>query len=414
MTGMDDPHRTRRVSEIIDFEKLEHETQRLLFVGLVFAFITYPVVGSYFMFRKNDGRAARSFSIQFVFRAARLTKPFELKPPNNSQRPLQREAVPVKQLHPMIAPPADPGIEIREKFSFPVETGISSSVETDLLDPVSGEARADKSSPPGAPVSLRNEMISMNDLDIGQFRAMVVQSPLKKDIRGFVYVSSTWGTQLKVPDRLKRSVINLAEAVNRYTKIEAKVVPYLFLDSREIFMAPFVFITTDTAFELTSIERRNLDTYLKAGGFAIIDNGDPRQDRSQAESSLRQMLRDTLGAGIHFKPIPTSHPLYHCFFDFNEGPPQGAEVSMVQTTTSGVPGETARNTSMSKPIHYLEGIWIDGRLAVVYSNKGYGCKWKDFENNEPQLKMGVNLIVYALIHEGGIAQRFMERYSTDY
>ena len=85
---------------------------------------------------------------------------------------------------------------------------------------------------------------------------------------------------------------------------------------------------------------------------------------------------------------------------------------MVQTNTSGAQGKLAHNVSMAKTVPYLEGIWLDGRLAVIYSNKGYVLKWCEFENNEPQLKMGVNMVIYALIHEGGIAQQIMSQYSS--
>ncbi len=51
----------------------------------------------------------------------------------------------------------------------------------------------------------------------------------------------------------------------------------------------------------------------------------------------------------------------------------------------------------------LEGLWINGRLAVVFSHKGYGVLWSRRENNEPQLRMGMNLVVFSLLQEGGKA-----------
>jgi len=260
---------------------------------------------------------------------------------------------------------------------------------------------------------MKEEMISLEDLDTGQYRAMVIQDPNnKQSIKGFVYISTAWGAQLKPPDKLKRSVINLVEAVNRYTNINAKVDTHLYLDSRKIFETPFVYVTADKAFELTDIERKNFGDYLRKGGFAVIDNGTPEYEFGQAEASLRQMLKDSLGADAQFLPIPNEHPMYHCFFDFDDGPPQGAEIQMVQTTTTGAQGETARNSSMAKAVHYLEGIWLDERLVAVYSDKGYAIKWKELSNNEPQLKMGVNLVVFALTQAGGIAQQKMDFFSA--
>lgn len=61
---------------------------------------------------------------------------------------------------------------------------------------------------------------------------------------------------------------------------------------------------------------------------------------------------------------------------------------------------------------YNEGIWLDERLASIYPDKGYGRKWKLLVNNEPQLKMGVNFVVFALTQSGGIAQQKMDFFST--
>jgi hypothetical protein len=53
----------------------------------------------------------------------------------------------------------------------------------------------------------------------------------------------------------------------------------------------------------------------------------------------------------------------------------------------------------------LEGIWIDNRLAVVYSNNGYSHTWNEMTNNDSQLKFGVNLVVYAVTQANGIGYR---------
>jgi len=67
---------------------------------------------------------------------------------------------------------------------------------------------------------------------------------------------------------------------------------------------------------------------------------------------------------------------------------------------------------MAGQVLYLEGVWLDERLVAVYSDKGYAIKWKDLANNEPQLKIGVNFVVFALTQAGGIAQQKMDFFST--
>ena len=50
---------------------------------------------------------------------------------------------------------------------------------------------------------------------------------------------------------------------------------------------------------------------------------------------------------------------------------------------------------------YLKAIEIDGRIAVLYSNKDYGCEWDyDFRNKrflaEDNTRFGVNIVTYAM------------------
>ena len=56
-------------------------------------------------------------------------------------------------------------------------------------------------------------------------------------------------------------------------------------------------------------------------------------------------------------------------------------------------------------IPYLEGIWIKDRLAGIFSNKGYGLLWNEPEKGDAPMKMSVNMVVYALMHDGGKAEK---------
>ena len=213
---------------------------------------------------------------------------------------------------------------------------------------------------------------------------------MKKDIRGNLDIAFAWGQRLSPPRQYLRALINLKDAMHRWTEINTRLVEHLRLDSDKLMNMPFVYVTTERAFELTAQERSNVKKYLLSGGFMVLDNAIPQQERSQSEAALRKMMRDVLGSGARFEPIPRNHGIYHSYFDFDDGPPQGAEVGLL-------------GSRMSKPVRYLEGIWLSNRLVAVFSNKGYVVKWNDMTNNEPQLKMGVNMVVFALTQPGGIA-----------
>jgi len=401
-------------SDAIDMEKLEKETQKLFFLGLLVAVSLHAAVGSFFMFKKTEVKVVKPPTMELVIRRPRMTKAFEFKKQRVKTRTLERKQIVERKPTAEIQTKSVSTVDLMGTVaSFEYASEMKTDMDTEVFVPEGIEIQMATTREPEKQISMKEEMISLEDLDTGQYKAMVIQDPNnKQSIKGFVYISTAWGAQLKPPDTLKRAVINLVEAVNRYTNINAKVDTHLYLDSRKIYETPFVYVTANKAFELTDIERKNFGEYLRKGGFAVIDNGEPMYEFGQAEASLRQMLKDSLGADAQFLPIPNDHPLYHCFFDFDDGPPQGAEIQMVQTTTTGAQGETARNSSMAKAVHYLEGIWLDERLVAVYSDKGYCWKWKDLTNNEPQLKMGVNFVVFALTQAGGIAQQKMDFFSA--
>jgi len=260
-------------------------------------------------------------------------------------------------------------------------------------------------------ISIKDELITFENLDYGKYKGLAFQSLEKKQsIKGFIHLATAWGIQLTPPFSTRRSVTNLAEALKCYTDIDAKVDKYLLLDSRRLFSMPFVFITAEDLFELTGTERRNFREYLKNGGFAVLDNFIPVQPFSPSKAALKQMLKDVLGAHARFLPIPVSHPIYHCYFDFDDGPPISREYDTIPVQTRRA-GAAPPVRKMSKPVYYLEGIWLGDRLVAVYSDKGYAIKWKDMTNNAPQLKMGVNMVVFALTQEGGIAKKNMKFFS---
>ncbi len=405
--------RFRGASDVIDMDRLERETQKILLLGLVVAVSLHAAIGAYYMFKKTQVKVAKPLTMELIVRRPRMKKAFEFKKKRVQKRIFQKKEIQQRQPTAQIETKQISTMDMMGTVdSYEFETEMQSDVETQVFLPDGISIEMTASREPDRKISMKDEMISLDDLDTGQFKAMVIQDPSnKKDIKGFVYIATAWGAQLRPPDTLKRAVINLVFAVNRFTNIEAKVDTHLFLDHRKLFETPFVYIITDNAFELTPIERESFGRYLRNGGFAVLDNGVPKTEFGQAEASLRKMLRDSIGSDAKFLPIGNDHPLYHCFFDFPYGPPQGDEIGGVKDPYDFLVGG-AKNQQLSKPVHYLEGVWIDERMVAIYSDKGYAHKWKDLTNNQPQLKMGVNMVVFALIQEGGIAQRKMDFFST--
>jgi len=384
-------------SDAIDMEKLEKETQKLLFLGLMVAVSFHAALGSYFIFKKTEVKVVRPPTMELVIRRPRMTKPFEFKKQRIKQREYQKKEIVERR----------PTAEIKTKEAATTLMGTVASYDfgkmdieasADLIITESIDIEMTAAREPEKQISMKEEMISLDDLDTGQYKAMIIQDPSdKQSVKGFIYIATLWGSLFEPAN--KRAIIHLEDAVNRYTNINAKVDKHLFIDSRKLFDTPFVFLCLENQAEINEIEARNFGDYLRLGGFAVFDNGNPRDEFGAAEASLRQFFRDALGADAKFLPIPNTHPIYHCFFDFDDGPPQGSEVG-----TSGA--------SMSKQVLYLEGITVKDRLVAIYSDKGYAEKWAADTNNEPQLKMGVNMVVFALTQEGSIAQQKMDFFSA--
>ncbi len=178
---------------------------------------------------------------------------------------------------------------------------------------------------------------------------------------------------------------NLFDSLVAYTTIkvdqrEATVA----LGSPSIFDAAFCYLSGHKLVQFTERERTNFETYVRRGGFVFVDDCNHDIDGLFAKSFEAQMAA-IFGADALVK-IPNTHPLYRSFFKF-DGPP----------TTS-----FELNGWGDDLVHdYLKAIEINGRIAVLYSNKDYGCEWDyDFRNKrflaEDNTKFGVNIVAYSL------------------
>ena len=215
----------------------------------------------------------------------------------------------------------------------------------------------------------------------------------KQNITGTTEIAYVWGQQLEPPQNLRRSVINLADAMNTWTNVETSLDRNLMLSDKRIMNVPFVFVTADKRFELTQTEISNLREYFDNGGFMFLDNAEPVSEASASGSMLKRMIEQVI-PNARFEVLTNSNEIYKSFFEF-DGPPQGAELGIITQSDAFA--------SLSPARHYLEGVYYKGRLAAVYSDKGYVVKWAQDSDNDPQLKMGVNLIIYALTQDGSIA-----------
>ena len=219
---------------------------------------------------------------------------------------------------------------------------------------------------------------------------ITIDSSNKKNILGHVYIAHTSGTRMKSPRNVGGGIISLKDAMLKYTRIDTKVNRMIRLSSREIMKLPFVYIAFEGGFDLTETERNNLKAYLENGGFIMLEQYALAREDTPSRDAFSRIISKVLDSKARVSRLPNSHQLYHSYFDFPGGPPLGGYVNN-------------RRAGAMKEVNYIEGITMNGRLVGICSSKQYLSTW--IERNDPQLKFGINAIVFALTQKGGIACR---------
>jgi uncharacterized protein DUF4159 len=149
------------------------------------------------------------------------------------------------------------------------------------------------------------------------------------------------------------------------------------LSSEEIFSFPLLIMTGEGQFTLTDEERANLKAYLENGGFLLASAGcsSPAWDRS-FRAEVAAILPDHAMSALKM-----DHALFHTVYDIER---------------------LDAKTGEPRP---LEGIHIEGRLAVIYSQDGLNdtahshgcccCGGNEITNSE---QVNVNILAYCLIY----------------
>jgi len=157
------------------------------------------------------------------------------------------------------------------------------------------------------------------------------------------------------------------------------------LDDPQTATFPLVYMTGHREFHWSEEEVGRLQRYLKAGGLLVADACCGRM-------SFDLAFRREVARALPEHPlerIALDHPLYHCHYD----------VTQVDYTPR------VREDFGPSDAPQLEGITLDGRLAVIYSKFDLGNGWEQFPHaysygvaEDDALKIGTNILVYAITH----------------
>ncbi|GBL04297.1 DUF4159 domain-containing protein [Glaciecola sp. KUL10] len=193
------------------------------------------------------------------------------------------------------------------------------------------------------------------------------------------YESGNWDVDERMPANLLNSLI---EYTSLRVDIKERIIP---LSDPAMLSAPFCYMAGHRLVEFNTQERDNFETYVNNGGFVFVDDCNHDIDGMFARTFERQMA--AIFGDDALQKIPNDHPIYSSFFEFDGPPTTGLEL----------------NGWGDDLVHdYLKAIIVNGRIAVLYSNKDYGCEWDyDFRNKrflrKDNTKFGVNIVMYAMM-----------------
>ena len=174
------------------------------------------------------------------------------------------------------------------------------------------------------------------------------------------------------------SEVNLLNYINQNTNIQVDPeYEYVSLASDNIFSYPIIFLTGHGNVNFSDKEISNLRAYLQNGGFLYID------DDYGIDKFIRKEMKKVF-PDQEFRELPFSHGIYSCHFNFPNGLPKIHEHD----------GKAPQGF----------GLFNNGRLCVFYTfetNLADGWADQTAHNDSPEvrekaLKMGVNIVVWAL------------------
>ena len=192
------------------------------------------------------------------------------------------------------------------------------------------------------------------------------------------YESGDW----EVDERMPANVLNsLIEYTSLRVDLKERIIP---LSDPQMLNSPFCYMAGHRLVQFNHEEKQNFKTYVENGGFVFVDDCNHDIDGMFARTFEIQMA-DMFGEQA-LKKIPNDHAIYSSFFTF-DGPPR------TSIELNGWGDDLVHN--------YLKAIEINGRIAVLYSNKDLGCEWDyDFRNKRwlkvDNTRFAVNIVIYSM------------------
>lgn len=150
------------------------------------------------------------------------------------------------------------------------------------------------------------------------------------------------------------------------------------LADEELFKIPFVIMTGEGDFNLTTKERENMKRYLENGGFLLASASCSNKEWATAfEREVKAIFGNE-----SLKDIPLDHEIYRTIFNVKE-----------------------MNLTHSKGQSAIRGVTINNKIVAVYSADGLndtahteGCCCCGGNEIQNSMEINANILAYALLH----------------
>ena len=395
------------VSALAFIEAVRADVHRVFRLSLVLAAVVHAVAVAVLMqihtpTKDAIERATRPLAVKFFIRRdPRVTKPFELRKAPQAKRQLIERQAQLAQASMN---------QVQSTASFNTRGLVTQVVAAPSLAPTRAlEAGALQLEPtlttaaltstraPDNKVDMALEMLDVNSMDTGRYRAMVVQDPKRAQaIKGFVNLALVISARSVAAGTIGYTSTGISEvellvkAVNEYTGLQARFLGQITYDDSRLMDVPII-----VPFGVPNeSELENLARYLMTGGFYV---GGYSLEWRYVEEALAKYGNLVQGQDFWIERLGPEHPIFHSFFDIKGGAPSG----------SGPPGNGKEGMYTWQ---YTEGYFVRGRMVGVGFSLGTG--WTNsrtsFLDTSRQFQMAINIIVYALTQEGSVTQRLMQ------
>ncbi|MEE3258053.1 MAG: DUF4159 domain-containing protein [Candidatus Latescibacterota bacterium] len=400
---MHPPPRFASATAGLDLDALLGPLRRLFWLSLGLAVLLHLTLVIFNPFQQQAQKVPRPLTTKFVKRQPRLTKALELRKIPKFKRQMIRREVRVAKAR------MD---QVQATAAFSTRTIIARATSLAqmqfvrqmhppthhvVLEPQMGlEMDLGISRTPENKIDMGLEMLDVDAMDTGRYRAVVVQDPNDKQaLKGFIklarVVSASYvaETQTNVVDGgLNNQEIDiLRDMLNEWTGLQADFAGSLTFDDDRLLEVPII-IPQGAPNEG---EMENLARYLLAGGFVMAEEFDFDGIWTEALEKYGGLVK---GRDFYTERLPEDHPVFSAYFDLRAGVAQGA-------------------TRFDDPYYWnvVKGLYVKGRLvAIPRANSGIGgyLGFASDRDSTRILQFAVNTVVYALTQEGSMTQRLMQ------